>query len=306
MTPEETAEAKTLEPSARNEEQTASSTTVEKAPAHKKIKKTKKPSTKSKAAEDTTSRNTDSAKKHSSILEVKQVSKRFGDLLAVDTVSFEVPKGSIFGLVGPNGAGKTTIISMISGMLEPDSGVILLSGNDIWAYPEGRLELGVLPDRSHIFDRLNAWQYIYYYARLHKVPDSVIKQETERILEELGLTEVANRPLLTYSTGMKRKIALAACIILPAKVLILDEAFEGIDPVSVKTLVGMLREFVKKGHSVLFSSHDIELVEETCDSLAIVAHGQIQASGTMAKVRDGKRLTDRYYQATAGKVKRAV
>ncbi|MBI4900681.1 MAG: ABC transporter ATP-binding protein [Actinobacteria bacterium] len=228
-------------------------------------------------------------------LRIVDLVKSFGDKRAVDGLSLDVPPGSMYGLVGPNGAGKTTTLSMVTGLLRPDSGRVEVLGHDVWTDPvRAKALIGVLPDGLHVFDRLSGRELIRYVALLRGLDRRVADSRADELLHALGLAEDAELLVCDYSTGMTKKIGLACALVHAPRLLILDEPFEAVDPVSGDMIRQILRTYVASGGTVLLSSHVMEIVEALCDSLAVMAHGRVQAAGTLDDVRQGESLTERF------------
>jgi ABC-2 type transport system ATP-binding protein len=237
------------------------------------------------------------------VLEASGLVKRYGQTLAVDEVDLEIRRGSIFGVVGPNGAGKTTTLSMITGLLRPDAGSVTVLDHDVWADPTAaKRSLGVLPDRLRLFDRLTGAQLLYYSATLRGLDGATARERSADLAEAFGLGEALGRQVADYSVGMAKKIALAATLIHSPRVLVLDEPFESVDPVSAATITDILRRYTRGGGTVVLSSHSMELVQRTCDSVAIIVGGKVLASGTMAQVRGRKSLEDKFVELAGGRV----
>lgn len=231
------------------------------------------------------------------VLSIDGVVKRFGATTAVAGIDIAVRRGTIFGLVGPNGAGKTTTLSMVTGLLQPDDGQITVHGADVWAQPDvAKRDMGVLPDRLRLFDRLTGAQLLFYYGTLRGLDRATVTQRSADLAAAFGLTDALGRLVTDYSAGMTKKIAIAAAMIHSPRLLVLDEPFESIDPVSATRVVKILRDYVDGGGTVILSSHSMELVEQLCDDVAVVVSGAILASGTMAEVRRGGSLTDRFLE----------
>jgi ABC-2 type transport system ATP-binding protein len=223
--------------------------------------------------------------------------KSFGPKHAVADLTLEVGAGRMFGLVGPNGAGKTTTLSMATGLLRPDAGTAYVLGHDVWSDPAGAKALmGVLPDGVRLFDRLTGKELLRYIGLLRRVPPGDIASRSEELLATLGLAEDANTLVVEYSAGMTKKIGLACALIHAPRLLILDEPFEAVDPVSGEGIRQILRSYVRGGGTVVLSSHVMELVENLCDSLAVVADGRVLAVGTLDEVRAGSSLQHRFLE----------
>ena len=222
---------------------------------------------------------------------VSGLHKRFGEKEAVAGIDLEIAAGSLAGLVGPNGAGKTTSLSMMTGLLRPDTGRILITGIDVWADPPAaKAVIGVVPDEPRLFDRLSGEELLEYSGRLRGLPAGEARSRSAQLLDVLDLTADAERLVADYSTGMRKKITLGCALIHNPAVLFLDEPLEGVDPVSADVIRRLLTRFTGSGSTVLFSSHVMELVEQVCDHVAIINKGRIVATGTTEEVRGGKTL----------------
>ncbi len=226
---------------------------------------------------------------------MRGLTKRFGALLAVDAIDLDIPAGSFYGVVGPNGAGKTTTLSMATGLLTPDAGAAFIHGVNLWAEPaQAKPMLGVLPDGLHSFDRLTGAEMISYAGLLRGLDKAVVRERRDDLLAALDL-ETSSRTLVTdYSAGMTKKIALACAMVHAPRVLVLDEPFEAVDPVSAGAIRRILRAFVDSGGTVVMSSHVMALVERLCDHVAVVGHGRVLAAGSLDEVRAGQDLEDRF------------
>ncbi|WP_061964059.1 ABC transporter ATP-binding protein [Demequina aurantiaca] len=226
---------------------------------------------------------------------LRKLTKRFGATLAVDTIDLDIPAGSFYGVVGPNGAGKTTSLSMATGLLTPDSGTAFIHGVNLWAVPEeAKRMLGVLPDGLHSFDRLTGAELISYAGLLRGMDRDTVEARRDDLLAALDL-EGAGRTLVTdYSAGMTKKISLACALVHAPRVLVLDEPFEAVDPVSAGAIRRILTAFVESGGTVVMSSHVMALVERLCDRVAVIGGGRILAEGTLDEVRGGRELEDRF------------
>ncbi len=230
-------------------------------------------------------------------LHLSDLRREFSSKVAVDDITLTVPQGSFYGIVGPNGAGKTTALSMAVGLLRPSSGKAFVTGIDVWADPiAAKRALGVLPDGLALPERLTGGELLTYWGRFRGMPAAVVADRTAELLRILELEEAEQLGTLVgeYSTGMRKKIGLATALLHTPRVLVLDEPYEAVDPVSARVLTAILRRFTAAGGSVIISSHVMSLVEQLCDRVAIIARGKILADGTLDEVRAGGSLEDRF------------
>jgi ABC-2 type transport system ATP-binding protein len=217
--------------------------------------------------------------------------KSFGTTEAVAGIDLEIAAGSLAGLVGPNGAGKTTSLSIMTGLLRPDAGRVVINGLDVWADPPAaKAVIGVVPAEARLFERLSGAEMLEYTGRLRGMPVSEARSRGAQLLDVLDLATDAKRLVADYSTGMRKKAALGCALIHNPSVLFLDEPLEGVDPVSADVIRRLLTRFVGSGSTVLFSSHVMELVEQVCDHVSVIDKGKIVETGTTQEVRGGKTL----------------
>lgn len=232
---------------------------------------------------------------------VRGLTKRFGGVTAVDSVDLEVPAGTFYGFVGPNGAGKTTTLSMITGLLRPDAGVVRIHGADVWRNPGvAKRSLGVLPDNLRLFDRLTGAEFLHHAGALRGLDRDTTAHRIEDLVTGFGLRHSLDRFVSDYSAGMVKKIAIAAAMIHSPRLLVLDEPFESVDPVSANAVIGILKKYAEAGGTVLLSSHSMGLIERTCDAVAIIANGRMLAAGPLADVLDGENLETRFVELAGG------
>jgi len=228
-------------------------------------------------------------------LELAQLTKRFGAQVAVDQVDLIVPSGSFYGVVGPNGAGKTTALSMATGLLRPDGGSARIFGVDVWTEaPKAKSLVGVLPDDLGMPERLAGIEVLTYLGLLRGLDEQTVRDRADELLQVLELPTGRDKLVIDYSTGMRKKIGLAVALLHAPRLLVLDEPFEAIDPVSAMTIRSILQRFVAGGGSVVISSHVMALVEQLCDRVAVISAGQVMAAGTLAEVRAGGPLEEAF------------
>lgn len=223
--------------------------------------------------------------------------KAFGQKIAVDNLSLAVPAGAVYGVVGPNGAGKTTTLSMATGLLVPDDGTALVHGTDVWRDPaRAKALLGVLPDGLRTFDRLSGLDLVTYSGLLRGLDRATVVPRAAQLLHVLGLWDAGTTLVADYSAGMRKKVHLACALVHSPSVLVLDEPFEAVDPVSAQTIQGILRDFAAAGGTVIISSHVMATVQRFCTHVAIINRGVVVAAGTTEQVADGADLEDRFAQ----------
>jgi len=224
------------------------------------------------------------------MLSVRNLSRSFGNRLVVDDVSFDVGRGRLTGFVGGNGAGKTTTMRMILGVLSPDSGDVLLDGA-----PVGESALhgfGYMPEERGLYPKMEIGEQLAYLARLHGIDKTTATQRADDLLERLGLIERRRDKLESLSLGNQQRVQVAAALVHDPDVLIMDEPFSGLDPLAVDEVVAVIAEHAARGVPVLFSSHQLEVVERLCDDLVIIANGRVRAAGERETLREeysGKR-----------------
>jgi ABC-2 type transport system ATP-binding protein len=235
-------------------------------------------------------------------LEIRGLRKAFGAKVAVDGLDLTVPTGSFYGLVGPNGAGKTTTLSMATGLLRPDAGTIHVLGTDVWRDTvKAKSLVGVLSDGVALFDRLTGEQLITYHGLLHGMDRETVAQRTAELLDLLDLRSAGGTLVVDYSAGMTKKIALGAALVHAPRLLVLDEPFESVDPVSAANIRDLLAGYVRGGGTVIVSSHSMDLVQRMCDHVAIIGSGRQLAAGTTDEVRAGSTLEDRFVELVGGR-----
>jgi sodium transport system ATP-binding protein len=237
------------------------------------------------------------------VIAVENLHKRFGDVHAVDGVSFTAPDGKVTGLLGPNGAGKTTTLRMLYTLMRPDEGRILVDEVDAVANPEGaRHRLGVLPDQSGLYPRLTAREHIHYFGELQGITGRDLAARTADLLKMLDMTDIADRRAAGYSHGERTKTALARAIVHNPGNVLLDEPTNGLDVMSTRAVRDIIRRLKAEGRTVLFSSHVMQEVSALCDTIVVIARGKIVASGTPDDLRSqaGKQNLEDAFVALTG------
>lgn len=215
------------------------------------------------------------------------LSRRFGDKTAVNNLELSVPEGEFYGFLGPNGAGKSTTIKMLVGLLRPTGGTARVGGIDVWEDPlVAKRLLGVLPEGMNLYERLSAREFIEFAGTMYGVPKDEVQGRTEELLKLMDLVDSADKLIIDYSQGMRKKTGLAAALIHAPRVLFLDEPFEGVDAISGRAIRDVLRQLRSSGTTIFFSSHILEVVERLCTRVAVINNGQLVAEGTMDELRE--------------------
>jgi sodium transport system ATP-binding protein len=220
------------------------------------------------------------------VIEIQGLRKSFGAVEAVRDVSFRAGDGTVVGLLGPNGAGKTTTLRILSGLMRPDAGTILVDHADVVADPIGaQNHMGLLPDSRGLYPRLTPIEHIEYFGRLHGIDGAALAERTKDLVERLGLTEVANRRVSGFSQGERTKVALARALVHQPRNVILDEPTNGLDVMSTRAMREVIRGLRRDGRCVLFSSHIMQEVSALCDRIVVIAQGRVVADGTPDELR---------------------
>lgn len=231
------------------------------------------------------------------MLEIRDVNKHFGTAHVLTDVSFDVVPGRMTGFVGGNGAGKTTTMRIILGVLAADSGTVTLGGTTLT--PDDRRRFGYMPEERGLYPKMKVEEQLVYLARLHGLSPAAAKKNTADLLEQLGLGERAGSTVQSLSLGNQQRAQIAAALVHDPDVLILDEPFSGLDPLAVDVVVGVLKDRAAAGAPVLFSSHQLDIVERLCDDLVIIADGAIRADGSREALR-ARHSTLRYELVSGG------
>jgi len=224
-------------------------------------------------------------------IRIENLTKRYGDVIAVDRLSLDVPRGRMFGFLGPNGAGKSTTIGCLTGLIDPSSGGVKLLGENFSGNStELKKRIGVMPEGLALFDHLYAREFLTFTARMYGLKEETARERIEELLQVMDLAPSARKRLSEYSTGMRKKVAFAAAIIHRPEILFLDEPFESIDPSGVAMLKDWLRRFVAGGRTVFMTTHVLETVERLCDDVAIIKAGRVAWRGEIGQLSLGGAL----------------
>ena len=247
------------------------------------------------------------------MIHVDHLRKQYGDLVAVDAVSFTADEGRIFGLLGPNGAGKTTTIGCISGLLKPTSGRITVTGHDVVAdAQEARRHLGIVPQELALYSDLSAAANLEFWGSAYGLTGAPLRRRVSEVLELIGLADRGKDHTSTFSGGMKRRLNFGCGVVQSPRVLLRDEPTAGVDPQSRGRLLDLVREQARAGTTVIYTTHYMEEAQDLCDRIAIVDHGKLLAIGTLDELRrlvgeqDLVRLAGRFDAAAATRALEAL
>jgi ABC-2 type transport system ATP-binding protein len=214
------------------------------------------------------------------MITIRKLTKKYGELIAVNNIDLEVPRGEIFGFLGPNGAGKTTTIKMMTGLLQPSGGSILIGGYDVQKEPlKAKFITGFIPDRPYLYEKLTAVEFLHFTARLYGMTDSNKKIAGQ--LELFGLTDWANELIENFSHGMKQRLVMASALLHEPRVLVVDEPMVGLDPRGARLVKDIFKDLAARGVCVFMSTHTLEIVEQMCTRVAIINKGDLIAEGSV-------------------------
>src|SRR5213082_4156144 len=220
------------------------------------------------------------------MIELKSLTKRYGSFTAVDAIDLSVPDGELFGFLGPNGAGKTTTLRMIAGILRPTSGSVHIGGIDLTTDPvAAKSRLGFIPDRPFIYEKLTGAEFLRFVAGLYEQSGPQIEHRARELLALFDLEEWRDELVESYSHGMRQKLIISSAFVHRTEVIVVDEPMVGLDPKAARILKDLFREYTRRGHTIMMSTHTLEVAETLCDRVAIIAKGTIRACGTMEELR---------------------
>lgn len=223
-----------------------------------------------------------------SSIATQALTRRFGDLVAVDGVNLRVAPGQFFGFLGPNGAGKSTTIKMLTGLLAPSSGAVEILGLDLEKHSvEVKRQIGVVPEGMALFGRLTGAEFLSFAGRMYGLDREIAAKRAAELLEFMQLADQTGKLVTDYSHGMQKKLAMAAAVIHGPKILFLDEPFEGVDAIAAGTLKSMLQGMIARGATIFLTSHVLEIVERLCSHVAIIHQGRLVAQGSLDELRTG-------------------
>jgi len=227
------------------------------------------------------------------MLEVQSLCKHYRGLPAIDRVSFRVRPGEIVGYVGPNGSGKSTTVKIVTGLLEPNSGLVLFEGQSIRnRLPAYRAAFGYVPEEAHVYTHLSGLEYLQLVGRLRNLPEPLIDLKAHKLLALLGLESWRHSAIALYSKGMKQRVLIAAALLHDPRLLIFDEPLSGLDVVSARLFKDLLQQLAAKGKAILYISHVLEVVESVCDRVIVLAKGRVLADAPPAELKTSLQLAN--------------
>ena len=220
------------------------------------------------------------------MIKLTNLTKRYGKFTAVNSINLEVPRGELFGFLGPNGAGKTTTLRMIAGILRPTGGTVEIGGINVVTEPvAAKSKLGFIPDRPFIYEKLTGAEFLRFVAGLYAQKGPEIEHRARELLALFDLEEWRDELVESYSHGMRQKLIISSAFVHRPEVIVVDEPMVGLDPKAARILKDLFREYTRRGHTVMMSTHTLEIAESMCDRIAIIQSGVIRAAGTMADLR---------------------
>ena len=220
------------------------------------------------------------------MIELKSLTKRYGSFTAVDSLDLSVPKGELFGFLGPNGAGKTTTLRMIAGILRPTAGSVRIRGIDVNENPmQAKAVLGYIPDRPFIYDKLTGTEFLRFVAGIYGQHGKGIEHRGRELLTLFDLDEWRDELVESYSHGMRQKLIISSAFIHKPDVVVVDEPMVGLDPKAARILKDLFSEYTRRGHTIMMSTHTLEVAESMCHRIGIIQGGKIRALGTMDELR---------------------
>ena len=220
------------------------------------------------------------------MIELKNLTKRFGDIVAVHRLNVSVSEGEIFGFIGPNGAGKTTTLRMMGGVLAPTEGCVIIDGIDMAQEPEkAKKQIGFIPDRPFLYEKLTGVEFLRFTADLYDIGDGEFREKSEKILTQFSLYHWRDELVESYSHGMKQRLIISAAILHDPKVIVVDEPMVGLDPAGSRMVKNLFRTLAKEGTTIFMSTHTLGMAEDVCDRIGIIHKGSLIATGTTEELR---------------------
>jgi ABC-2 type transport system ATP-binding protein len=227
------------------------------------------------------------------MIELRNLTKMFGNIVAVNQLNLSVSKGEIFGFIGPNGAGKTTTLKIMSGILAPTEGSVMIDGIDMARQPEkAKQRMGYIPDRPFLYEKLTGMEFLRFTADLFGVEDGLFKGKSESLLKKFSIYDWRDELIESYSHGMKQRLIISAALLHEPKVLIIDEPMVGLDPAGIRMMKKLFRDLAEKGTTLFMSTHTLSVAEDVCDRIGVIHKGKLIAIGTVEDLKDSARVEE--------------
>jgi len=220
------------------------------------------------------------------MIRLKNLTKRYGNILAVNNLSLSVQEGEIFGFIGPNGAGKTTTLRMMGGVIAPTEGSVMIDGINMADDPENaKKRIGFIPDRPFLYEKLTGMEFLRFTADLYSVEEGLFYERSEKILRQFSLYHWADELIESYSHGMKQRLIISSAILHDPKVIVVDEPMVGLDPAGIRMVKDLFRSLAKRGTTIFMSTHTLTVAEDVCDRIGVIHKGSLIATGTIEELR---------------------
>jgi len=227
------------------------------------------------------------------MISLQNITKTYGNTVAVSRLNLTVPTGELFGFIGPNGAGKTTTIRMIGGLVAPTSGTVLIDGIDMARRPEeAKKRIGLIPDRPFLYEKLSGMEFLRFTADLYEINTDRFEEKAESLLDKFGLLDRANELIEGYSHGMKQRLIMTSALLHEPPIIVVDEPMVGLDPRGIKMVREMFRNLAKNGTTIFMSTHTLKLAEDVCQRIGIINNGKLIATGTIDELKHAARVGD--------------
>lgn len=220
------------------------------------------------------------------MIELKNLTKRYGSLAAVHQLNLSVGRGEIFGFIGPNGAGKTTTLRVMAGILAPTEGSVMIDGISMAEEPvEAKRRIGFIPDRPFLYEKLTGMEFLKFTADVYGLKNGFFPEKAETVLRQFSLQDWGDDLIESYSHGMKQRLIIAAAILHEPRVMIVDEPMVGLDPAGIRMVKGLLRDLGRKGTTIFMSTHTLAVAEDVCDRIGVIHKGRLIALGTIDELK---------------------
>jgi ABC-2 type transport system ATP-binding protein len=227
------------------------------------------------------------------MIELKELTKKYGDFQAVNNLNLSVKKGEIFGFIGPNGAGKTTTIKMMSGILEPTAGTVTIAGINMQKEPENaKSKIGFIPDRPYLYEKLTGMEFLRFTADLYGVSAEIFQPRALQILKNFSLDNWAHELIESYSHGMKQRLIMSAALLHEPEVIIVDEPMVGLDPAAIIMVKDLFKSLAEQGVTIFMSTHTLKVAEDTCNRIGVINKGRLIAMGTTQELQREANITE--------------